>query len=78
MPDPLRLIRPTKNSCNVVFAPDQGTGVLIAREFLEYPVKGVLLKDNLVGSKESKCQGGIYLEARNYLDQVFLLLKEAA
>jgi len=37
MPDPLRLIRPTKNSCNVVFAPDQGTGVLIAREFLEYP-----------------------------------------
>jgi len=31
------LIRPTKNSCNVVFAPDQGTGVLIAREFLEYP-----------------------------------------
>jgi hypothetical protein len=37
MPDPLRLIRSTKNICNVVFAPDQGMGILIAREFLEYP-----------------------------------------
>ena len=48
MPDPLRLIRPTKNSCNVVFAPDQGTGVLIAREFLEYPELGgyYLVTDN--------------------------------
>ncbi len=33
---------------------------------------------NVAGPKESKCPGGIYLEARNYLDQVFLLLKEAA
>jgi len=43
------LIRPTKNSCNVVFAPDQGTGVLIAREFLEYPdLKKVVDKTEFV------------------------------
>jgi len=33
---------------------------------------------NVAGPKESKCNGGIYREARNYLDQLLTILKEAA
>ena len=31
---------------------------------------------NIAGPRESKCTGGIYTEARTYLDRVLMLLKE--
>lgn len=33
---------------------------------------------NVAGPRESKCPGGIYGEARAYLDRVFALIKDAA
>jgi hypothetical protein len=32
---------------------------------------------NIAGPRESKCPGGIYIEARSYLDRILLLMKES-
>lgn len=51
--------------------------VIAPRQVIRW-IRGHLINTlNIAGPRESKCPGGIYSEARTYLDSVLLMMKES-